>query len=96
MFLHLRKAFDVIDHSLLRQKLTANGTSGSEHAWFRNYLTNRTHFVQCNGINSNERTVTDGVPEGSVIGPTIFCIHINRVVSTTPESSVFLYADDTL
>ena len=34
MFLHLRKAFDVIDHSLLRQKLTANGTSGSEHAWF--------------------------------------------------------------
>ena len=95
MFLHLRKAFDVIDHSLLRQKLKANGTSGAEHAWFRSYLTNRTHFVQCNGVNSNERTVTHGVPQGSVLGPTIFWKHINGVVSTTPESSMFLYADDT-
>ena len=95
MFLHLRKAFDVIDHSLLRQKLKANGSSGAEHAWFRSYLTNRTHFVQCNGVNSNERTVTHGVPQGSVLGPTIFCIHINGVVPTTPEGSVFLYADDT-
>ena len=87
--------FDVIDHSLLLQKLKANGISGAEHAWFFSYLTNRKQFVQCNGVNSNERTVTHGVPQGSVLGPTIFCIHINGVVSTTPEGSVFLYADDT-
>ena len=59
------------------------------------YLTNRKQFVQCNGVNSNERTVTHGVPQGSILFPTLFCIHINGVVSTTPESSVFLYADDT-
>ena len=87
--------FDVIDHSLLLQKLKANGISGAEHAWFFSYLTNRKQFVQCNGVNSNERTVTHGVPQGSILFPTLFCIHINGVVSTTPESSVFLYADDT-
>ena len=87
--------FDVIDHSLLLQKLKANGISGAEHAWFFSYLTNRKQFVQCNGVNSNERTVTHGVSQGSILGPTLFCIHINGVVSTTPESSVFLYTDDT-
>ena len=73
----------------------ANRISGAEHAWFFSYLTNRKQFVQCNGVNSNERTVTHGVPQGSILGPTLFCIHINGVVSTTPESSVFLSADDT-
>ena len=95
VFLDLRKAFDFIDHSLLLQKLKANRISGAKHAWFRSYLTNRNQFVQCNGVNSNERTVTHGVTHGSVLGPTLFCIHINGVVSTTPESSVFLYANDT-
>ena len=45
--------FDVIDHSLLLQKLKANGISGAEHAWFFSYLTNRKQFVQCNRVNSN-------------------------------------------
>ena len=42
--------FDVIDHSLLLQKLKANGISGAEHAWFFSYLTNRKQFVQCNAV----------------------------------------------
>ena len=42
--------FDVIDHSLLLQNLTANGISGAEHAWFFSYLINRKQFVQCNAV----------------------------------------------
>ena len=53
VFLDLRKAFYVIDHSLLLQKLKANRISGAEHAWFFSYLTNRKQFVQCNRVNSN-------------------------------------------
>ena len=60
-FLVLWNSFDVIDHSLLLQKLKANGLSGAEHVWFRSYLTNRKQFVQCNEVKSNDRTVTHGV-----------------------------------
>ena len=41
VFLDLRKAFNVIDHSLLLQKLKAYRISGAEHAWFCSYLANR-------------------------------------------------------
>ena len=71
VFLDLRKAFNVIDHSLLLQKLKAYRISGAEHAWFRSYLANRKQFVQCNGVirengrqhRQIERTVTHGVPQ---------------------------------
>ena len=72
----------------------SNGISGAEHACFCSYLIQQ-KAVQCNGVNSNEKIVTDGVLHGSILGPTLFCKHITGMESTTPVSSVLLYADDT-
>lgn len=49
-----------------------------------------------NGRFSNYRNTTHGVPQGSVLGPVLFLLYINDIVSIIDESSVYLYADDTV
>lgn len=48
-----------------------------------------------NGTASDKRINSRGVPQGHVVGSTLFCIHINGITSTADRSSMFLCADDT-
>ena len=93
-FHDLRKAFDSIDHNILLQKLSKH-LHGKEYEWFRSYLSERSQYVSCNGIQSEQQQITYGVPQGSVLGPTLFNIHINDISSACENSQVILYADDT-
>ena len=77
-FLDLRKAFDTIDHNILLQKLSKH-LHGKEYEWFKSYLSERSQYVSCNGIKSEQQQITHGVPQGSVLGPTLFNIHINNI-----------------
>jgi len=49
----------------------------------------------CNGVESERQRITHGVPQGSVLGPTLFNIHINDISSACENRDVILYADDT-
>ena len=51
--------------------------------------------MSCASVDSERRLITHGVPQGSVLGPTLFNIHINGITDTCTESEVVLYADDT-
>ena len=97
VFLDLRKAFDLIPHSLIIQKLKYYGILSKELSWFNEYLRNRSHFVSINGANSNLLTVKSGVPQGSTLGPLIFCLYINDLcnVKVSDDFKISLYADDT-
>ena len=95
VFLHLSKAFDTLDHTILLDKLLYYGIRGTELAWFKSYLTNRTQFVSYNGTNSHTLSITTGVPQGSILGPSLFIIYINDIHNANSKFHAVLFADDT-
>ena len=64
-------------------------------ALFRSYLNNRRQLVSFNGFSSSLCDITCGVPQGSVLGPLLFLIHINDLPKVISVLSFYLFADDT-
>lgn len=62
----LCKAFDIVNHKLLLDKLHFYGKRGCILSWFASYLTNRTQSTHIKIHQSNKRHITLGVPQGSV------------------------------
>ena len=92
-FLDLRKAFDIVDHSILKMKLFHNGFRGKIYNYLASYISNRRQYVQVGNYKSEELIITKGVPQGSMIGPLLFNIFINDIVEAVGVD-VVLFADD--
>lgn len=72
IFLDLRKAFDTVNHKILLAKLSKYGYSLNIVKWVENYLVGRQQRVELGNSLSNFRTLTCGVPQGSVLGQLLF------------------------
>ena len=83
VFIDFRKAIDTINHNILCDKLDYYGVKGLPLQWIRNYLRNRTQFVTYDGKHSYKKVVTCGVPQGSVLGPTLFRIYIHDLPASS-------------
>ena len=93
--LDLKKAFDLIPHDVIIEKLRKYGVSPETLVWFKNYLSGRKQVTVINGNMSEPRQVSCGVPQGSILGPLLFIITINDIVKTIQHCNASLYADDT-
>ena len=96
--LYLSAAFDTIDHATLLEQLHGHlGISGTVFQWFKSYISNRQQRVNIDGSLSCLQDLHFGVPQGSILGPFLFCLYITSIsqIITTHDVSHHMYADDT-
>ena len=92
--LDFSKAFDTVPHAGLLGKLERYGIDSKILLWITNFLNNRKRVV-VDGSFSNFADVESDVPQGTVLGPLLFLLHINNLPSCV-NSKVCPFADDCL
>ena len=95
VLIDLSKAFNSICHSTLLLKLRRLGTSRQALKWFESYLTDRKQSTRLGTSLSDELTITHGMPQGSILRPTLFNLYINDLPSAVKSSCTDSYVDDT-
>ena len=93
LFLDVRKAFDSLNHKILLSKLENIGLEKNIVNWFNSYL-DRKQTLRYQGISSDELTVISGIPQGSILGPTLFIFYINAIFANIKDVKIKMFADD--
>ena len=96
VFIDFKKAFDCVQHDLLIQKVRTLNLDDLTIRWLENYLTHRQQRVFANNRVSDPKRVTQGVPQGSIIGPLLYILYANDIAKIVKKCHVTQYADDTV
>jgi len=87
------KAFDLVPHGRLLNKIANSGVDSRVEVWIRDFLLGRAQRVRVGGQLSEEVRVTSSVPQGSVLGPLLFLAYLNDIWRNM-ESTIRHFADD--
>ena len=94
MALDITKAFDRVWHAGLLFKLRSYGISGQIFGFASSFCSNRRLQVDLDGKSSQEYLVNAGVPQGSILGPSLFLLYINDLPDNV-ICNIAIHADDT-
>ena len=94
IYLDFCKAFDKIPHRRLLKKLEKYGIKGKALNWIKDFLSERQQRVFIKGSSSTWTDIAPGVPQGSVLGTTLFLVYINDLPEAI-DGLVRIFADDT-
>ena len=95
-YVDFKKAFDCVQHPVLLARLSNMGVGSSIIKWVESYLSNREQKVLANNCMSPSQVITQGVPQGSVLGPLFYIIYANDLSRIVNNCEIALYADDTV
>lgn len=97
IFLDIRKAFDTVSVPHLLVRMESIGIRGYAPRIFKDYLSERNQCVKIDCHVSDSASCTFGIPQGSVLGPTLFLLYINSLCNLSIQSCyISAYADDAL
>ena len=91
VLLDFSKAFDLINHNILLEKLQAFGISAPILRWMAAFLLDRTQRVKIGNNYSHTGHPNGGVPQGTICGPKCFMMYINDLSTPVP---LYKYVDD--
>jgi hypothetical protein len=86
----------MVDHANLVGRLRSIDVPEGSFAWFANFLSQRVQCMKSEHLLSQSLPVIKGVPQGLILGPTLFSIYINNIAQAVGRSLIHLYADDSL
>ena len=94
VFLNFRKAFDLVDHPILVDKLSLYKCQGSDLNLISSYLQSRQHVIDSGKGLSTPAHIKSGVPQGLILGPILFLIFINDIPPHMEYCDIDLFAAD--
>ena len=95
VFLDFRKTYDLVNHNILFEKLAYMRINKAFWLWISSFLSSRTQQVNLKGSLSSIANCPCGVPQGSVLSPALFNIHINDLKNSIPDDQGRIQTDAT-
>ena len=90
----LSKAFDRLRHDVIIKRLLSCNVPYTLVCWLSSYLENRKQYVKVGTVNSHLTNVRSGVPQGSILGPYLFCLVMGSLEVPENDCCVIKFADD--
>jgi hypothetical protein len=94
LLIDFSKAFDIVNRTLLLQKMKSLNLPGNIMQWIANFLSNREQVTKCGNSISESAPVNLGVVQGSAVGPTLFTVLISDLKPISNNNDMVKYADD--